>query len=81
MHAILFKSDLVGYIEKPLTEHLNATTDEKEQQKHKKHDQQALGQMQMHCSAWALTFIVSCSMSEGFRVQEGTGGYLGRVSI
>ncbi len=57
MCAILFESDLVGYIEKPLTEHLNATTDKKEQQKHKKHDQQALGQMQMHCSAWALTFI------------------------
>src|SRR5258708_3982087 len=57
MRSVLFESDLVGYIEKPLTEHLNATTDEKEQQKHKKHDQRALGQMQMRCSAWALTFI------------------------
>src|SRR5258708_13829856 len=63
MHAILFESNLNGYIEKTLTEQLNDTTNEKEQQKHKKHDQRALGQMQMCCSAWALTFIENAAMA------------------
>ena len=57
MCTILFESDLVDYIEKPLTETLATAADDKEKAKCKKQDQQALGQMEMHCMAQVLTFI------------------------
>src|SRR6266478_5740390 len=56
MRASLFESDLTDFIDKPLSDIINAA-DKKEEPKLRKQDRRALGQIIMRCMPWILTFI------------------------